>query len=69
MVVSKYLMAVALVSLAACTPTGGGTVGGGGYSAPTSADLPGGIAPSPGRTAAQRQANKDYYRGPRGHEF
>lgn len=65
MAVSKYLMAVALVSLAACTPTGGSNVGAGGYSAPTSASLP----PSPGRTEAQRRANRDYYRGPRGQEF
>jgi hypothetical protein len=66
MTVSKYLMAVALVSLAACTPTGGG---GGGTSAPTAASLPGGLAPSPGRTAAERQSSKNYYRGPRGSEF
>lgn len=29
----------------------------------------GGSGPPPGRTAAERQARKDYYRGPRGLEW
>ena len=29
----------------------------------------GGSGPPPGRTASERQARKEYYRGPRGQEF
>lgn len=30
---------------------------------------PGGLPPPPGRTAEERAARRDYYRGPRGAEF
>jgi len=30
---------------------------------------PGGVGPPPGRTAAERQARKTYYGGPRGEEW
>ncbi len=32
-------------------------------------DPPGGVGPPPGRTAAERQARKTYYGGPRGEEW
>lgn len=73
-------LALALV-LAGCTGGGGGVdlsvsgdaaVGVSSSSGPSSGTVRygGGLAgPPPGRTAEERQARKDYYRGPRGDEF
>jgi hypothetical protein len=65
MTLFKYLTGLALVSIAACTPTGGTPIAG----EPSSSNVVGGLAPPPGQTEAERQASKDYYRGPRGNEF
>lgn len=64
MIFARVLLALALISLAACEPTASMSV-----AAAPSANPVGGLAPPPGRTSAERQARKDYYRGPRGNEF
>jgi len=64
MLFARCLLALSLFSLAACDPTGSP----GGSNAPA-AEVVAGLAPPPGRTSAERQARKDYYRGPRGDEF
>lgn len=78
MTFAKWGFAVALLPLAACDPgtptatdirvSGNVAVGmsvGDGYVTVGR----GGNGPPPGRTAAEREARRDYYRGPRGHEF
>lgn len=70
----RLLLCLALFA-AACGPvtstdvrvSGSGAVGV--SSGGTSVSYFGGGGPPPGRTAAERQARKDYYRGPRGQEF
>lgn len=70
------IIMLAALGLSACGPVGGTDVrisGSGAVGVSTSADygysgrIGGG--PPPGRTASERQARKDYYRGPRGNEF
>lgn len=64
MTFTRYLMALAMLGLAACEPSGGAS-----FASAPSADLVGGLAPPRGQTSAERQARKEYYRGPRGDEF
>jgi hypothetical protein len=61
---SLYLSVWALIGLTACEPTTGPTT-----RAAPSAQVTAGLAPPSGRTSAERQARKNYYRGPRGDEF
>ncbi len=71
------VLGLALLVLAGCEPGGGGanvTVGGTvavGVSSGsgTSVSYRGGVGPPPGRTPTERQARRDYYRGPRGDHF
>ena len=73
----KCAAALLVLGLAACTAGSGGSVsvsgdGAVGISASSGATVQasGGLGgPPPGRTSAERQARKDYYRGPRGQEF
>lgn len=73
-----WILPTAFLALAACGSTGGtgpdirvsgsaavgaSTGGVSGHGGPI------GSGPPPGRTASERQARKDYYRGPRGDEF
>ncbi|GAA6193891.1 hypothetical protein NBRC116597_38120 [Phaeobacter sp. NW0010-22] len=57
------LVACAALVLTACQPSVSGNAS---FGISTSA---GSLPPPPGRTAAERRASKDYYRGPRGDEF
>lgn len=57
-------LSLALMGLTACVP--GATQG---YSSAPPNGLTAGQAPASGRTNAERQMRKDYYRGPRGNEF
>lgn len=59
------LLVGALVAVSACQPTVSGSVSVGATSPVFSSGSP----PPPGRTDAERQARRDYYRGPRGDEF
>jgi len=63
----RLISVIATVALTGCleTPNNGSHAGGAHYVVPGGAQ--GG--PPPGRTEAERQARKDYYRGPRGDEF
>ena len=77
----RLLLPLALLALIGCDPSGGG---GGSPSVRISGDAAVGISsngsgdivyggglggPPPGRTEAERQARRQYYRGPRGREF
>ncbi len=65
MIFFRLILVIATVALTGCleTPNTGGSSGG----PPNIAA--GGLPPAPGRTDAERQARRDYYRGPRGDEF
>lgn len=60
-----FALSGAILGLVACDSTGTPSVAPGAHSA----YVTGGLAPPPGRTSAERQARKAYYRGPRGSEF
>lgn len=61
----RYFLPLALLGLAGCVPTSNASYN----SAPPEFGARGGVGPAPGQTDAERQARKDYYRGPRGDEF
>ena len=77
----KYLLPVAILALAGCGGGSGATASLSGSAAigVSSGDEVDGVrygsyggslgGPPPGRTSSERQARKDYYRGPRGDEF
>ena len=66
MTIFRIILPIALLGLAGCVPTTQASY----TSAPPEFAAGGAIGgPPPGRTGAERQARKDYYRGPRGDEF
>jgi hypothetical protein len=64
MTFTRFLIALVVIGLTACDPTGIPS-----FSTPAPIEIHSGLGPPPGRTADERQARKDYYRGPRGDEF
>ncbi|MEY8842709.1 hypothetical protein AB9K41_27070 [Cribrihabitans sp. XS_ASV171] len=66
--ITLFPLLAAVVVLGACQTTTSGTARIG-VSTQISTDSRGGIAPAHGRTAQERAAARDYYRGPRGDEW
>lgn len=66
-IILPVILPVALLGLAGCVPTTQASY----TSTPPEFGARGGIigGPPSGRTESERQARKDYYRGPRGDEF
>ncbi|MFT7596707.1 MAG: hypothetical protein ACI8R4_004046 [Paracoccaceae bacterium] len=64
-IILPVVLPIALLGLAGCVPTTQASY----TSAPPEIGVRGGIGPPSGRTGAEREARKDYYRGPRGDEF
>jgi hypothetical protein len=73
MKIAKLVLPAVLVLVAGCTANGGASLSGSGAIGVTTdgfyAQGHGGSGPPPGRTQAEREQRKDYYRGPRGDEF